>query len=197
MPLDAVPYRIALLPGSRNSERQYLMPVLCDLARSMPAVQWVWVEARPGFLASYYADMPGQRVTGLDRLPEVHAAVTASGTVTLELGLMGIPMVIIYKVSALSAWIAKKLIRIPHLGLPNILLGAEVCPELLQTALTTASLRAAVDKLLVQAQREQQYQALGTLRGALLGADAQSLLNILDNALMQFYSHPSDPKHTT
>ena len=59
-------------------------------------------------------------------------AIVASGTATLEAGLIGTPMVVVYKVHPLTAWFAKRLIRIPSIGLVNIVAGRQVVPELLQ-----------------------------------------------------------------
>ena len=60
------------------------------------------------------------------------ASLTASGTATLESALAGAPPVIVYKLSAVTAHLAKRLVQTPHVGLPNILLGARHYPELLQ-----------------------------------------------------------------
>ncbi|MDE0206543.1 MAG: lipid-A-disaccharide synthase, partial [Candidatus Tectomicrobia bacterium] len=60
----------------------------------------------------------------------------ASGTATLEAGLIGTPMVIVYRVSRLTAWLARRLLRVPHIGLINIVAGRQIVPELLQDAVT-------------------------------------------------------------
>ena len=59
-------------------------------------------------------------------------AIVASGTATLEAGVIGTPMVVVYKAHPITAWLAKRLIRIPHIGLVNIVAGRQVVPELLQ-----------------------------------------------------------------
>jgi len=59
--------------------------------------------------------------------------LTASGTATLENALLGIPMIVIYQASWLTYWIAKSLIQIPFVSMPNILSGKKIVPELLQT----------------------------------------------------------------
>jgi lipid-A-disaccharide synthase len=153
---------VALLPGSRNNEKKLLMPILLQMTSSMPHVDWVWVEAKPGFLTKDYPGLKGKIVEGLAELPAVDAAVAASGTVTLELGLMGIPMLIVYKVHPLTAWIAKKLIRVSWIGLPNILLKHSVCPEIIQEALTEQNLSRALNELLAHG-LAQQHAALSLL----------------------------------
>ncbi|MCL4517132.1 MAG: lipid-A-disaccharide synthase, partial [Firmicutes bacterium] len=71
-----------------------------------------------------------------DALQVCDMAVIASGTATLEAACLGIPMVIAYKVSPLTYMIGKRLVKIPHIGLPNIVAGREIVPELLQEEAT-------------------------------------------------------------
>jgi len=58
--------------------------------------------------------------------------ITASGTATLEAAILGKPMIIIYRVSFLSYWIGRALIRVDHIGLVNLVAGKEIAPELIQ-----------------------------------------------------------------
>jgi lipid-A-disaccharide synthase len=70
---------------------------------------------------------------GLDKvLHEATLVITASGTVTLEAAIAGTPMVIIYKVSPLSYWFAKRMIRVKHIGLANLVAEKPLVPELIQ-----------------------------------------------------------------
>lgn len=62
--------------------------------------------------------------------------LTASGTATLENALLGIPMVVVYQTSPLTYWIARKIIQVPHISMPNILAGKEIIPELIQNQAT-------------------------------------------------------------
>jgi lipid-A-disaccharide synthase len=75
-------------------------------------------------------------------------ALAASGTVTLEAALAHRPMVIAYRVAPLSFWIASRLVRVRHIGLPNILCGEAVVPEFLQDDATPENLAQAVVNLL-------------------------------------------------
>jgi lipid-A-disaccharide synthase len=65
-------------------------------------------------------------------LQNCNIAISASGTATLELALLAVPMVIIYKVAPLTYWFAKWLVRIPYIGLPNIIADHGIVPELIQ-----------------------------------------------------------------
>jgi lipid-A-disaccharide synthase len=73
-------------------------------------------------------------VTGrtYDLLAASQAAVVASGTATLEAALLGVPMVIVYRVGRVTEWIARRIATLPWIGMPNILAGRLIVPELLQ-----------------------------------------------------------------
>src|SRR5262249_1202911 len=75
-------------------------------------------------------------------------AISVSGTAALENTLMGIPMIIMYKLSALTYAIARKLIRVPFVAIPNLLAGQALVPELLQSDATPENLAAAARTLL-------------------------------------------------
>jgi len=72
------------------------------------------------------------------------AALAKSGTTTLELALSGVPTVAAYKVSAVEAWIARRLIRVPSVILANLVLGENIVPELLQEQCTPEHLASAL-----------------------------------------------------
>ena len=69
-----------------------------------------------------------------------HFAFVTSGTATLETALMEIPMVIVYKVSRFSSWIGKRFIKVPYVGLVNLIAGNEAVPELIQDDITPQGL---------------------------------------------------------
>jgi lipid-A-disaccharide synthase len=73
-----------------------------------------------------------------------NAALAASGTVTLELAAAGLPMVVTYKVNPLTAAIARRVLKVPHVALPNLILGKAAVPELLQENATPRRLANAV-----------------------------------------------------
>jgi lipid-A-disaccharide synthase len=76
------------------------------------------------------------------------AVVSVSGTVTLELALMEVPMVIIYRVAPLTYHVGKRLIRVDHVGLCNIVLGERAVPELLQAEAEPPRIAAEIARLL-------------------------------------------------
>ena len=152
--------RLAMLPGSRAMEVRQLLPaMLGGLARlgSEEVSHAVLVEA-PGMsavveevLAAHGRDPRLHRVAGEERRA-AHAscglAWTASGTATLECALLGVPMVVGYRLRALSAWVARRLVRVPHVALANLIAGERVAPELLQKDWNPEQLVAATRDLL-------------------------------------------------
>ncbi|MFO1372676.1 MAG: lipid-A-disaccharide synthase [Candidatus Competibacteraceae bacterium] len=148
---------IALLPGSRMSEVSRLGPLLLEtaawLCTQRPDLHFLIPAATPRLytalaaLQSKHAPLvPLTLVQGRSR--EVMAAadvvLLASGTATLEAMLLKRPMVVTYRVAPLTAWIARRLLRIAHFALPNLLAGRELVPEFIQDAATVANLGPAV-----------------------------------------------------
>ena len=136
---------VALMPGSRANEIQRLMPVMVECARRIrerhPEAQFVLPQAASvsDEALSAYLDSSPVPVTTIkgrtyDLLQCCDAAVTASGTATLEVAMMGVPMAVTYKISPFSYAIMSRLIRIPHIGLANIVAGKEVVKEFVQKA---------------------------------------------------------------
>jgi lipid-A-disaccharide synthase len=125
-----------------------------------------------------------------DAFAAASAALTKSGTSTLELALASVPMAVTYRVNALTAMIARRLIRVPHVAMVNLLAGREVVPELLQEDCTPERLAATVSGLitapdLAAAQREAFRALLATLHppaGLPSEAAAGAVLEILDQA---------------
>ena len=128
---------ILLLPGSRKQEITSLMPVLLELARNNPDESFILkLSSKEHLKWTGEIDCKNISVETECSLPQCvercKAAVAASGTVTLELALMGIPTVVIYKTGFINAFIAKYILKIGFVSLPNLTLNREVYPELLQ-----------------------------------------------------------------
>ncbi len=137
--------RVALLPGSRKHEIDRILPVLLETAESIktlaPDACFI-IAASSGSTAEYIMErLPNgtppaatRVVAGQTReiLRQANAAVVASGTATVETALMGCPMVVVYKVSLLTYWICRALIKIDNIGMVNIIAGKTICPEFVQ-----------------------------------------------------------------
>jgi len=141
--LDPDRRTIGLLPGSRASEITRLLPTLLDsaqrlqkevqnlqflipLASSVPKTM-----VRP-FLEKVSLPVSLIEAQTYDVMNVSDLLITASGTATLEAAVVGTPMVIVYKVSAISYWVGRCLIRVDHIGLVNLVAGRRVMPELIQ-----------------------------------------------------------------
>jgi len=153
---------IAVLPGSRRSEIERMGPTFIHTARQVLArvpearflVPLVTRETRDLFEGVLYReqarDLPLSLLFGhaQEALAASDVALATSGTVTLEAALVGRPMVIAYRVAPLSYQIARRLIHVEHMGLPNILVGESVVPEFVQDAATPENLSQALANLL-------------------------------------------------
>ena len=165
---------VALLPGSREKEVMSLLPEMLGaaaiLARDFEEAQFVLPLAEtvdPGLVQGILRQhavpvsvLPGQMA---DAVGISDVAMVASGTATLETALLQTPMVITYKISPLTAAVGKRLIRVQHIGLVNIIAGKTVVPELVQDDATAQKLAAEVKAILSDRQRSD------AIRGELAG----------------------------
>jgi lipid-A-disaccharide synthase len=189
---------VTVLPGSRQSEIELMADTFIDtarlVARAVPDVRFlvplVTRETRELFEAAVYRrdaqDLPMTLLFGhaRDALAACDVALAASGTVTLEAALSHRPVVIAYRVTRLSYQIARRLVRVPHIGLPNILCGEAVAPEFLQDDATPQNLGQAVTNLLgdepVRRRIEHRFQRLHLeLRRSAAERAAEALLPLL------------------
>ena len=157
---ETVPYSLVILPGSRRSEIERLMPVfgqaLERVSRTVPVEAVLPAVTRHRALVERLAaawPVPVRIVTGEGPKYAVfrgaRAALAASGTVTLELALAGVPMVVAYKVSRAEEVIARRLIQVPSIVLPNLILAENAMPEFVQADCTPARLAEALAPLLL------------------------------------------------
>lgn len=134
---------VGLFPGSRRGEVKRLFPVILETAKRLqgrfPDVQYVLPIASSLSKEEFEPLIAesGLKITLVegrvhDVIQSCDAIVTVSGTVTMEIALLGVPMVIIYKVSPLTYFIGMRLIRVDHIGISNIVSGERVVPELTQ-----------------------------------------------------------------
>ena len=157
--LDPSRQVVGLFPGSRRSEVSRLLPVILGAAgllkQRFPTIQFVlplastlsdddlvpWLEG---------CDLPitvtRERIHDLMRACD--AVISVSGTVTLEVALVGTPLVIIYKLSPITFQLAKRLVKVEHIGLCNIVAGETVAPELIQDDASPERIAAAIVNLL-------------------------------------------------
>src|SRR5262245_9742822 len=132
---------IAMLPGSRHSELKHIRPPMVEavklLNRWRPCFQFILPLARtfePNAVASQIGSAR-LRLIECDTYNAVAAAdlaVVASGTATLEAAIIGSPLIVVYRASQLNWRIFRPLINTPFVGMPNLIAGREIAPELLQ-----------------------------------------------------------------
>jgi lipid-A-disaccharide synthase len=141
--LDSSRPVLGLFPGSRRSEIKRLLPILLESAalvhKQRPDVQFILPRASTlseEFLTPYLSEtdldihvIPGR---SYDVTRACDAIVSASGTATLEIALMQVPLVVIYKIASLSYRIVSRMLKIDHVALCNIVAGERVVPELIQ-----------------------------------------------------------------
>ncbi len=168
------PRVVGLLPGSRPNEVNSLGPALIgaavQLAAADPELRFLVApsdEAGGRAIAAMVARAPGARIA---MVPDSHAVMrsadlllAASGTACLEAALFATPMIIVYKISRLSNLIARAgisldLLRAYEIGIPNLLLGRSIVPEVLQEHATPVEIANAARNLLSNADRLQQMR---------------------------------------
>lgn len=140
--------RIGLLPGSRPAEIETILPVLLETASLLaqqygPRLRFVLPVANTLDPIPIQEKMGPYQKKGValelasedsqKTLSRCHLALVASGTVTLEAAILGIPILIVYKVSPVNYWIARTLIDVPYIGLVNWVAGKKIIPEYIQS----------------------------------------------------------------
>ncbi len=188
--LDPAKTWIGLLPGSRLREIEDHLPEMLEAARKLaqPAPD----AARPSpayeFLVPLAPTLDAAQRQAVSRLAEtsgsglrvrlVHdaraalfharASVVASGTATVEAALIGNPFVVVYRVSSLTYAIAKRVVKVPHVAMANLIAGKRVVPELIQNDFTAPNIVQQLKRLLPDGPaRESMRMELGAIREAL------------------------------
>jgi len=147
---------VGLLPGSRSSEIRRILPLLIGVADHLsgyfPNANFAvpWAPALPEELTGPFR---GSRVRFLshqyhDLLGNSDAAAVASGTATLEATLLEVPHVVVYRLQRLTYAIGRRLVKVPHVSLPNVILGESRVPEFIQDDFTAESVGNALRDLL-------------------------------------------------
>jgi lipid-A-disaccharide synthase len=162
---------VALLPGSRRGEAARHLPHLLDAAERiardhgatfvLPASITIgkdFFEARIFRERKSTASIKIIEGKSWDALAYCDVALAASGTVTVEAALLGAPMVTFYRVTGVSWWIGKRLVRVPFYSMVNLIAGRAIVPELMQERMTGAALAEEAGKLLSDSTRRQEMR---------------------------------------
>ena len=180
---------LAVLPGSREGEVRHLMPVFAeamqllqarhtDLHFVIPAANAERYQQIEAVLQSTALPVSLMRGQGREVMRCSDAIMIASGTATLEAMLLRKPMVISYRMASLSWTILSRLVKTPYVGLPNVLAGEEVVPELLQHHATASQLADAVSRVL-EGDGDRQVRRFDELAGLIGGNFAERSIDAL------------------
>jgi lipid-A-disaccharide synthase len=177
-PSTGGPFRVALLPGSRVSEVEALLPTLLEAAGRLAArlpveVRIIRAPTISPELVDEAVELAGLpvEIVAEERFAAIadsHLALCASGTATLEVGLLGTPMVMVYRLAPWTYALARLLVRLPNVSLVNLVVGSRAVPELIQGDANPERIAAEAERLLTDAgERGRMRAALAEVRGRL------------------------------
>ena len=187
---------ITLLPASRQQEIKYLLPVMFEAAQritqQIPEIKLLI----PISLSDYHEaiaiavqkyQLPATIIDGKtpDAITAADLAITKSGTVNLEIALLNIPQVVVYRIHPLTAWIGRKIgFDVPLMSPPNLILNRQLVPELQQEAVTPENITLKAIELLSNPKARQEikagYQEMRSLLGKVGVCEraAQEMINL-------------------
>jgi lipid-A-disaccharide synthase len=191
---------VALLPASRRQELKYLLPTIFEAAQAiqakLPQVHF-WIPLsleiyrQPITQAIQDYGLQATLLSGqtLEAIAAADLAITKSGTVNLEIALLNVPQVVLYRVSPVTKWIARKLLKfdVSFISPPNLVVNKPIVPELLQEQATPENITQAALELLLNWERRQQtladYQQMRSCLGEVGVSDraAQEILQLLQS----------------
>lgn len=190
---------IVLLPASRRQELKYLLPVMCEatlqLQKELPTAKFYLPISLPQYreqiektLKQYNLEVNLYSGETLEILAAADLAITKSGTVNLELALLKIPQVVIYKVNALTIWIARKILRfsISFMSPVNLVPMREIVPELLQEEASKENIVNISLDLLFNPERKQQLETDYQELIATLETNTDSICDRVAQEILQY-----------
>lgn len=174
-PAAGEPYRLALLPGSRRSEVGALLPAMLGAARRLGErvplrVRLIRAPSLPRELLEEPLAQSGLDVRVVESgrfeaIADCHLALCASGTATLEVGLLRTPMIVLYRLAGWTWLLARLLVKVPHASLVNLVLERGAVPELLQSRAEPEEVAAEAEAILGDRERVAAMRRdLGALR---------------------------------
>ncbi|MCX6902745.1 MAG: hypothetical protein NTW03_04575, partial [Verrucomicrobia bacterium] len=190
-----MPPRIVLLPGSRTKELKRHLPVLLEAAKLIQAgcpATWRMVLPSDELVQRARALLPAEPrielpVGGLaEVLAQADLALASSGTVTMECAFFGVPTVVLYKVSWPEYEVGRRIVKIKHIAMPNLLAGESLFPEFVQQdAIPPKIAQAALELLNDSKRRDLLREKLARVIGSLGGPgaarrDARAVVGLLE-----------------
>lgn len=184
---------IGLVPGSRNNEIKFILPTILESAnliqQKIPSCQFVLPVASSldinkiqDYLRPYqHLNIKLIQHQTYNSLSVCDAIIATSGTVTLEIALLSVPLVVVYKLTNISYWLSKLVIKIPHISLCNIVAEKEIVPELIQHQATKRNIANAIFKIIEDIDyRFKMYEELNNIKAKLEGQSDVVVNNIED-----------------
>lgn len=192
---------IGLLPGSRRQEVAALLPGMMETVRllfdrnKIRQAEIIKVSHLP---MTFYEAIMGPAHPGVtivekelkDCLPRYDAVMVASGTATLETGYFGVPMLIVYRVNPLTYHLGKMLIKVPYIGLVNIVAGKQVAAEFIQNDFTPQRAAGYMEKIIQPGENMRLRQELDIIRKQLGEPGASGRAARVIEALIQGRQSP-------
>ena len=150
---------LLLLPGSRFQEGESLLELMLAAANKvrqrlpdcqffLPVAPTIPIERLESVVKASGVPVTFTRDSTYNLMQIADCAIATSGTVTLEAALMELPSVIVYRVQTATYWLIRLVANVSHVGLPNIVVGRRILPELIQDAATSANVSAAALRLM-------------------------------------------------
>jgi lipid-A-disaccharide synthase len=195
--LDASKFWVGLLPGSRARELHANLPPMIEAARLLgPGYEYL-LPVAPTLQEAEVRSMAGSTVRlvhdARDALQHARASVVASGTATVEAALIGNPFLVVYRVSRVTYAVARRVVRLPHVAMVNLIAGRRIVPELIQHDFTASKVVEQLRPLLEDEEARATMQSdLRTVEAALkvseeagtaIGRAARIALQLLPAAL--------------
>lgn len=190
---------VTLLPASRQQEIKYLLPVMCQaaqqIARTLPEVKFIIPVSLPGYREAITAAVNEYNLAAiildgketLEAIAAADLAITKSGTVNLEVALLNVPQVVIYRINPITAWIGRRLgFSVPLMSPPNLIVEQKIVPEFQQEEVTAENISTEALEILNSDERKEQiianYQKMRSLLGK-VGVCDRTATEIIDLAL--------------
>lgn len=171
------PGDVLLMPGSRRHEIETILPLMNEARRLVqkrhPGLSW-HLRMAPGLDREIFEALADPGIDLTHELPGADLAVVKSGTSSFEMAVRGVPEVICYRTSRLNYRLAKTFVTVGRIGMPNIILGADAVPELIQENFTPESLAAEICGLVEEEKRFVRMQAEFARLRDLLGHSSPS-----------------------
>jgi lipid-A-disaccharide synthase len=181
--LDAAKPWITLMPGSRTKEVGMNLPTILESASKLGAEYEFVLPVAPTLDRSFLESLIGGSRDSVRLVPDALAAlahsragIIASGTATVEAAMMGVPFVMVYRVSPLTYFLGRSRVKVPHFAMVNLIAGREIVPELVQDDFTATKVVARVKEILPDGQaRDRMIEDLAAVKTLLRGPNPERI----------------------